>query len=827
MGVIQIFEPEATTNEIENPSAEDQTNGLTNWTGVGAVLSRTNDRARFGRASVKVITSGILAAEGARYDHVTTDENVIKTVSGYARGSGRVRMRVVDSASGRTWRTDPVTLTDHHWIRLSKVIRLGGGGTTVSIYFETADDPQSITFYVDGLQLEEKGYPTTYVDGDLELELPAHDGDVFFRWNGTRGLSSSSRSSRFRTAGRARDVTKGIQYRLWPTQISGFGMAPVELSMQRFASFDRSIVSKSRPVPRALMMTFWASKDPKMSRGSPANLKPLHLARQALENLLKPDLSQETQPALIRYLNGGPPMDLPVFYEGGLEFDGDLRDPSLNSFPVRLLAPDPLWFADSQDVIDLLPYQVINTDYLLARIDGEWQGIGAGPDDVVNVVAKHPITGDIYVGGAFTSFDGDGDCSRICRISADGSTVNPIRHGLDEGEVRTIAFDSFGRIWVGGDFGTIEAAKMNHIAVYDPSTDSWNSIGTGPGFDEPVNSIAIDRNNYVYIVGEFVQSDDELKTFNYIAGDDYPADFDTIGTGPGFDDVAYDVKIDQDGITPYICGDFTAENGGVADSLKRVCYYDPDAGAFTQLGEEGSDQLVRHIAFAQNAFLYATGDMTDIGYGAVEKAAVWNRSEWFPLGKEGDGLLGGDGYWVTVSPKGEVLFVGDFTTVTGDDLSVFKTTWNGTRFSHLDLYIGGGTLKTAVYSNDDIWIGGDFTETIAASRIQTAVNNGKAKAGPFLDVLGPIRLWWLENQTTGQVIKLNLIIREGEHVIFDLRQGYQRAVSDLRGNVISGILPDSDEISLLPGNNRIAFFGDDYDSECCFRWQPRQWSFDD
>src|SRR3990170_3168133 len=91
----------------------------------------------------------------------------------------------------------------------------------------------------------------------------------------------------------------------------------------------------------------------------------------------------------------------------------------------------------------------------------------------------------------------------------------------------------------------------------------------------------------------------------------------------------------------------------------------------------------------------------------------------------------------------------------------------------------------------------------------------------------PIAHWPLEKQSTGQIIRFNLEIQGGEHVVVDLRQGFQQALSDFQGNVIRGILPDSDEFEVLPGSNTLAFYatGTTGDTEISLRWQPRHWSF--
>ena len=78
---------------------------------------------------------------------------------------------------------------------------------------------------------------------------------------------------------------------------------------------------------------------------------------------------------------------------------------------------------------------------------------------------------------------------------------------------------------------------------------------------------------------------------------------------------------------------------------------------------------------------------------------------------------------------------------------------------------------------------------------------------------------------------MDLNIVNGDRFILDLRQGRQKAVSDLMGNVMDGILPDSDvgDFRLIPGDNRIAFFALEQsgDTEISLKWDVFNWSFDD
>ena len=847
MGRIFIIQPEETTNQLFTPSFEDVSAGAANLTAVGSTVTRSVEESRFGRASAKVVTDGAVARlEGVFYTHSANNPllNSPITASVYARGSGRVRLRVDDVGNGIQRAGQPVSLRSDIWQRLVVTSQFGPLNIDdLNIYVEIFGDSQTIaahTFYVDGYQLETKGYATDYVDGDLELALRPHDGDAFFRWQDIRHGSPSLRSARYRGGGRPIDITQGLDFDLWPTNISGFGMPRFRLQTMSFDTQDEVLVQRSRPRPRALSLTFWASKLGKgkstVQRASATDLRALHQARQALENVVKPDLVQETQPLIIRYEDGSAPMDLGAFFETGLEFSGDLRNPYQNQWSARFFVPDPLWKVDSQDQCELTENQAIAHDGLLARIAGEWQGHTTGGTGDVLCIAADPQTGDVYVGGSFTQMDADVACKRICRFPRDGSDVEPLEDGIDDGEVRVISFLSDGRLVVGGTFLQADGTNYNRVAIYDPSLDGFVQMGPDPGLDAAVNAAVAHRDgDTIYLGGEFTESNlGSVTPLNKICeysitGDDFSNM--TGANGNGVNGTVDEMIMDLNGTTLLFVGAFTQETGAGANTLKRVGIWVPST--YTQMGLDGAEARVRHLRMAPNGHVYVDGDFTNIGFNDAEKCAVWNRNDFFPLGDATDGLTGGaSGFGCAVSKKGLVLFVGDFTGATGIKAGFVTglTSWDGTRFGMLDIRPDTFTSLQAVeFNGDDIWIGGELSGNAEASVIHACTNNGKARAGPILDVLGPCDLIWLENQSTGQIVRMQFEVLTDEEIQIDLRPGHQSAVSSFRGNVIADILPESNRLELLPGDNVIAFFADGAiaQTEHVLHWQDRHWSFDD
>jgi len=593
-------------------------------------------------------------------------------------------------------------------------------------------------------------------------------------------------------------------------------------------------------------MLFWARKEFNSSVCTPASLHELHQAREALEAVIKPDRVAYDQPFLLRSLDGIGPMDLEAYYEGGLEFEGDLRYPFENSFGVRFFCPNPYWLEDSQDTIRLTSSKdVADANFVLMRRGGEWQSMGTGMDSEVYAILAHS-SGLIFVGGAFSSAGGVGvGTARFTRW--DGANFIPHADDPDDGRVDCIAEAPDGTIYIGGTFLDIDATTYNCIAHYDPVADTFfPPMGTGvpKGLDGEVRGIAVAANGMVYLTGDFVNTADAVTNLNYVASYNPVTNaFTALGAAVGLDSDGWCVEIDIDGETVYFGGDFTDVNGGPTGTYNYVIQYNPVANTFQNMAilGGGMDARVRVLRRDLEGGIYAGGDFTDAGFADAQRVAYWNRKEWYPLGFDDDGLDDSVRN-IAITDKGLVVIVGTFTSATnattGLSLSALArkiASWNKTRFGHWDAVFNfvatpaNTLLRALAIKGDDLYVGGIFTATEAAAII-TPNNHGKASAWPILDVLGPAQLEWLENHDTGAIIKMNLTVMDGEHVIIDLRRNRYHAVSDFRGNVIAGIMADSDvgAFRLLPGNNDIGFLAEETtaDTEIVLRWRVAHWSFD-
>lgn len=845
---IEILVPEETRNYCTNPSVGVDTTGYIAL--LATTMTRDLSRSRFGRASLHLVCPGIAPLEGCRYDvNLTTapgggpTNSTPFTASAYVRGQGSVYLRLRSHLSATNFYGKPVQLNDRYWQRLFLTGQVGPIPETSLRAGIVTPYNHKANFWVDGLQIELKGHVTTYCDGDQELELAPHDGIPYFEWAGQRHATQSTRTKAFRGGGIFKDLSQGLDVGAYPIEASGLGMPPIALGSVVHAGREQATVQTSQALPRSIGLTFHARRIPRSQECDPQSLKDLNRARKAIETAMKPDLVAKPQPFVLRYrdtanpqqadrIDGGCAMDLGAFYESGMEWDGDLRQPYHNSFGLRLYAPNPYWEADSQDTVELAIGKVPTTGhaFLIARLAGEWDGFGSASFPV-RVLAVHP-NGDVYAGGDFLNIGGVA-CRRIARWN--GTTWNILAGAgvdVDDGSVAAIAFTADGQVYIGGSFTTIGGVAYNGVARYDPATDTFFRLGgASPGVNAPVKALAIDRTGNLYVGGAFTQVTLGALTAYRIARYNGPT-ADTWTALGGVSGLNLDVEaleIDLDGTTLYLGGQFTnVYNDFGPPLLPYICAW--DGAAFVAIAELGLNATCRTLRMGVDGRLYLGGDFTTAGFWTVGAAAYWDRKEFYPLGSDGDGLTGGRVNTIDIDQHGNVYFGGQFTAATAANLAAYLAIWNGTRFLHTDLVVGAEVLAIAIRA-DKVFLGYNGASVTSIADVQVVSNSGAATAYPLLDVLGPLTLRYMENQATGKVVRMDLDVQVGERVLIDLRPGYLKAISEWRGNVIYGITPGTDwgAFGLLPDDNQIAFLGTggDGNEEVSLRWRTTDWSFDD
>lgn len=190
--------------------------------------------------------------------------------------------------------------------------------------------------------------------------------------------------------------------------------------------------------------------------------------------------------------------------------------------------------------------------------------VASGFDNpVLTIVPVGDGSGDLYVGGAFTLYKGI-DAMRIVRLTSAGS-VNfafPTTTGFDNTvQNMTLADDRSGKLYLGGDFTNYKGIPAIRLARLNSSGVLDLSLVTGTGFNNTVFSVvpAGDGTGKLYVGGAFTiyngtqAQSNELVRLNQNGAKDF-----SFGTGQGLNDTVLKVVPVGDGSGDvYVGGQFT------------------------------------------------------------------------------------------------------------------------------------------------------------------------------------------------------------------------------------------------------------------------------
>ena len=163
-----MIEP-GTTNLLTANQSSVETD-LTGFTALdAATLTRDTVEHWHGIASLKVVTSGTVngVRGGARTDAITALANTSFSGSVWAKGVGTVRVYLKDATNGVTSNIVTLSLTSS-WQRVVCKLTTGASAVTdLGLYMEEDVADSALTFYVDGLQIEQRNYTTSWTLGGL------------------------------------------------------------------------------------------------------------------------------------------------------------------------------------------------------------------------------------------------------------------------------------------------------------------------------------------------------------------------------------------------------------------------------------------------------------------------------------------------------------------------------------------------------------------------------------------------------------------------------------------------------------------------------------
>ena len=363
--------------------------------------------------------------------------------------------------------------------------------------------------------------------------------------------------------------------------------------------------------------------------------------------------------------------------------------------------------------------------------------------DVIKVLSN----GQILIGGGFTQYRGT-NVGRLARLNADGSldTSFNVNHGVDGtlisgNSVFAIAFQSDGKILIGGVFDFVNSNRSPNIARLnaDASFDNTFSVGDGPNGQTQnyVLSIAVQTDGKVVIGGLFLNYDATKR--NCFARLNANGSLDMAfnnGTGIGGAGPVRAVAIQADNKI-LVAGDLFGYNGVVRGRLARInsdgtldTTFDPGQGfndtVFSLiLQPNGSVLLGGKFTLYKNTTPFVgmaqlnSDSSVDSTYAA---AAVFVR----PIVRQ-----------IAVQSDGKVVISGDFVSVNGSHLpNLARLNADGTVDTSFIVpanLINGSVYAIVIQPDQKILVGGTFNGSLFrlnpdGSR-DTTFNNGITGAG--------------------------------------------------------------------------------------------------
>ncbi len=366
------------------------------------------------------------------------------------------------------------------------------------------------------------------------------------------------------------------------------------------------------------------------------------------------------------------------------------------------------------------------SDLIRLHSDGSIDtGFNFGPAgftrDVYQVVAVNDGSGDIYAGGAFTSYNGLDNSHHLIRLHSDGSVNSDfnIGDGFDN-TVYTIAqsTDGSGDIYVGGMFFSYNDKAGHSIVRLNSDGSADTGFTRSNGFDSGIDTIApaADGSGDIYLGGLFNSYNGTAS--NRIIRLNKDGSIDSgFNIGTGFDSLVDIIAPANDGSGDiYVGGDFSSYNGTSSNGFLRL-NQDGSIDSGFNIGS-GFDGIVISVVPATDG----TGDIYVGGHFAHYNGTASNNL----VRLHSDGSVD-TAFNVGTGFDSDVYIIAPATDGSGDIyVGGFFTSYNGTTSNNIirlhsngsvvsDFNVGTGfngyvgSIAPATDGSGDVYVGGGFT----------------------------------------------------------------------------------------------------------------------
>jgi hypothetical protein len=225
--------------------------------------------------------------------------------------------------------------------------------------------------------------------------------------------------------------------------------------------------------------------------------------------------------------------------------------------------------------------------------------------------------GDVIVGGRFDLQVEPGGPTAWGLVTWNGTHWEMFGDGGFVGTAEAVALDANGNVYVGGYFDGVSGQPASDIAMWNSSSESWDTLGGGVGGVSPwlsyVSAIAIDDNGDVYVGGYFTQAGG-VPANSIAKWDSSSGTWSSLGDG--VNGAVNAITISGDDV--YVGGEFAAAGTLPVNNIAR---WNSTIG-WSGLGD-GVTGTVSALAVNEIGDLYAGGQFAAAGGVSAANAARW------------------------------------------------------------------------------------------------------------------------------------------------------------------------------------------------------------
>ncbi len=244
---------------------------------------------------------------------------------------------------------------------------------------------------------------------------------------------------------------------------------------------------------------------------------------------------------------------------------------------------------------------------------------GTGADNIVRSVALLP-TGQVLVGGLFTSFDGR-PLRYMVRLNGDGTLDSSFPAGSGpNNNVYFIASQAGGTLLIGGDFTTVNGTNLNRVARLQADGSVDNSfMPAGGASGGPVYHIVRQYNGKIVIGGSFTSLNG--VSLNRLARLNADGSLDSgFNPGAGASDMVLTLAIQSDGML--VAGGLFATYDGTNVGMIAQVYGDPVYPMIAAVLSDSGDVLVSWPSWAMDYALQTTERLQPAAWQTLTNSAT-------------------------------------------------------------------------------------------------------------------------------------------------------------------------------------------------------------